>query len=286
MLGKKIVWIVAALLVSNSVFAKTYKGFKPRDLEQAVVERASNNKVLIGAEGREESDTSKYPFTAIGAITFDGPDGTYGCTGSMVAANVVLTNGHCVWDQEAGKFYTNFKFSPGEQGSPGPLGEIGVKKVYVSVGFQKKQTDIDFAFLVLDRAVGNQTGWFGVGNMKASWYRSNRFYVAGYGSNFGDLSAIISIQAVNKQPCQVSRPTLLGRGLVHNCDTGHGNSGSALFTYVDGSPTIVGVHFSGASGDAEHAACSESIWPGVCENYATKSEFFLQAMKDAIAENK
>ncbi|HAZ14111.1 MAG: hypothetical protein A2X86_02905 [Bdellovibrionales bacterium GWA2_49_15] len=286
MFGKKIACILLGLLVSSSILAKTHKGFKPDNLQNANFKTDSDNKVLIGSEGREESDTSKYPFTAVGYISFEGDGHQYGCTGSLVSANVVLTNGHCVFDQDAQKFYSKFTFSPGYQTSPGPLGEIKVKKVYVSTSFQAKKTDIDYGFLVLEEPVGNRTGWLGVRTMELSWYRSNRFYVAGYGSNFGLLSAIITTQAVNAKPCQVSRPTLLGRALVHNCDTGPGNSGSPLFTYVGGSPYIVGVHFSGASGDRENAACADSIWPGVCENYATKSELFLKTMKEIIAEHK
>ena len=285
MFGKKVACSVITLVLSSSLFANTHEGFKPEGIE-GIEGSESNNKVLIGSEGREESDTTRYPFTAIGYINFKDGEDTYGCTGSMVSSNVVLTNGHCVFDQGKNKFYTDFKFSPGYQTSPGPLGEIAVKKVYVSTSYQKRKTDIDYGFLILDKHVGNQTGWLGVRTMEFSWYRTNRFYVAGYGSNFGLLSALISTQAVNTQACQISRPTLLGRALVHNCDTGPGNSGSPLFTYVNGIPYIVGVHFSGASGDQENAACAESIWPGVCENYATKADIFLKVMKEIIKENK
>ncbi|MBI2522407.1 MAG: trypsin-like serine protease [Bdellovibrio sp.] len=284
MYGKKIAYAVITLLLCRSIFAETHRAYKPFDLEEANFIGDSSNKVRIGSEGREESDTSKYPFTAVGYISFEDDESSYGCTGALVSPNVVLTNGHCVFDQATNKFYKNFKFSPGHQTSPGPLGEISVKKIYVSTSFQQRKVDIDYGFLLLEKAVGNTTGWFGVKTMNFSWYRTNRFYVAGYGSNFGLLSSIITTQAVNSHPCKVSRPTLLARALVHDCDTGPGNSGSPLFTYVDGLPYIVGVHFSGVSGDPKNAACDASIWPGVCENYATKSDLFLKAMKEIIAQ--
>ena len=276
--------------LGTTAYGKGSESFRPADLPmdhlEAAQARSQNHKVRIGAEGREESDTTVYPFTAIGAISFKSGTSSYSCTGSMIAENVVLTNGHCVWDKENKRFYTGFKFSPAYQSGPGPLGTVGVKRVFVSKSYQNNRSDIDYGFLVLDTPIGRETGWFGTKIMKRSWYGKERFYVAGYGSNFGILSALINIQAVNKKPCEVSRQTLLARALVHNCDTGPGNSGSPLFTYENGKPYIVGVHFSGSSGDPVDASCTESFWPGVCENYATKTNIFLDVMNQIIKEYK
>ena len=121
--------------------------------------------------------------------------------------------------------------------------------------------------------------------MKFTWLFSERFYVAGYGSNFGSLSSLTPVQAVNKNACQVKRYTLLNRALVHNCDTGSGNSGSPLFTYINGLPYIVGVHFGGISDQDNNVGCKETWLPEECENYATKTNIFLKAMKEIISEN-
>ena len=152
MFGKKVTCSVITLLLSSSLFANTHEGFKPEGIEgiRRIEGNESNNKVLIGSEGREESDTTRYPFTAIGYVNFRDGEDTYGCTGSMVSSNVVLTNGHCVFDQEKNKFYTDFKFFPGYQTSPSLLGEIAVKKVYVSTSYQKKKpiSIMDFSFSI------------------------------------------------------------------------------------------------------------------------------------------
>ncbi len=274
--------ICLSLLSINMVAAKTAP-FKPAQLPSAESYKSSGNKILIGSEGRELADTSQYPYSAIGLITFDDQAGnSYQCTGSMVGKNVVLTNAHCVWDTSSGVFYRNHKFQAGFQVLASKQNAAAqATKLVVAKAYQKGDESIDFAFLVLDKNVGEQTGWLGTTDMKARWYRSDRFYVSGYGTNYTKVPAGITVQSKNTKACRVTRASVTSwfSDLVHDCDTGPGNSGSALFTYIDGKPYAVGVHHGGTSDQSDkRKGCVASAMPGSCENYATRTGEFASAL--------
>ncbi len=103
--------------------------------------------------------TSEYPYTTMGVLAS-------GCTGTVVMKRFVLTAAWCVYDLKAKKFYENLDFFPAMDGKKTPFGQVAWKNVWVAKGFAEKG-DLNFGYglVELDQDIGDQTGWFGFGDV-------------------------------------------------------------------------------------------------------------------------
>ncbi|MEM6402639.1 MAG: trypsin-like serine protease [Cyanobacteria bacterium P01_D01_bin.116] len=78
------------------------KAFLPKNLQQTnKPDKADDAKFrrrgVIDWDDRVPMLSRKYPWSAIGRVQgFDGNGGSYHCTGTLIAEDVVLTNAHCV----------------------------------------------------------------------------------------------------------------------------------------------------------------------------------------------
>jgi hypothetical protein len=62
---------------------------------------------------------------AIGRLQFTDQFGQgFHCTGSMIDSTSILTAGHCVHGGKYGSWFTNFKWTPGQDGSRKPYGTV------------------------------------------------------------------------------------------------------------------------------------------------------------------
>lgn len=119
---------------------------------------------VIGADGRYQvTATTSFPYRAIARITFTSGGSTYGCTGWMFGPDLLVTAGHCVYDN--GAWSTNVRVYPGQNGASTPYGSCGYRRLYSVVGWtQNRDTNYDYGAVKLNCTIGNSTGWFG-----ASW---------------------------------------------------------------------------------------------------------------------
>jgi V8-like Glu-specific endopeptidase len=237
-------------------------------------------KAIIGVEDRYEVDVRGFPFSAVGRITYDIPVGFGTCTGSLVGPRVVLTNGHCVWDNKKEQFHQNIKFAPAHRGDRAPYGEHRVSRVVVSQKYLDGEHGYDYAFLVLTQPVGRQAGWLGVTGYNPRWNNGRYWYVAGYGTNYEGHPFDSRYQTANQYPCQI-HTQLFGRAAHgHDCDTGQGNSGSPLFGYWHRVPYVIGVNYAGWGPRNEERMenCPEPE-VGRCMNIAARSEVFLPTLQ-------
>lgn len=112
-----------------------------------------------------------YPYSAIGKLYFDTPDGPAYCTASVIGPDLIVTAARCVMDTASDIVYTNFAFCPAARGSACPYGTfpwagIVLQFAYMEAASWADVIDIDVALIYLesnqaDRSVQTYTGWLG-----------------------------------------------------------------------------------------------------------------------------
>ena len=189
---------------------------------------------VIGADTRVKiNNTTSYPFRTMGRIGI-------GCTGTLIGKRHVLTAGHCLYNTRTDKWYSNLKFSPGQNGSNRPYGEIDWKRAISVKGWTKDhKRNYDYGMIVLKEDIGNRVGWMGYG-WKSPMPKYN-ININGYPGDkpFGTMwHSYCKMQIITKYR------------LYYPCDTFGGNSGSAAYVYFSNSKkrTIYGIHAYGVDG--------------------------------------
>lgn len=289
-MSRNLVLILSGIFVFSqlAVAADKFEPFSPKGFEEDYfLEATPGMKARIGADNREESDVSRYPYNTIGRIFFTKPNGNRAaCTGTLVAKNIVLTNGHCVVDKNTSQIYTNIKFYPGYHDGSASIGYSTVKSVSYSNGYVNKTSGTDWAFLVLNRPLGNQVGWMGLTKWNSDWKNKRMFSLAGYGSNSLLHPFSGRWQTRNTVKCRVDIEAYSGRALMHDCDSGQGNSGSPLYTYFNGKPYIAGVNYGGWGPRNSQRMNSCSYRRYKCANMAAKSNQFWSTFERLERENR
>lgn len=109
------------------------------------------------------TDTTAFPSSAIGLLTFDQAGGSYLCTGFLIDPNTVLTAGHCVHEGGPGGLpSTNIRFTPGRNGGAAPFGTCrGVSAQASAVWVTAQDEAEDYGWIQLDCLIGHLVGWFG-----------------------------------------------------------------------------------------------------------------------------
>jgi hypothetical protein len=82
------------------------------------------------------------------------------CTGVMVAPRIAMTAGRCVHQGAGGSFALDYWVQPGSDGSSLPFGQaFGSILITFSEWTERSDPDFDIGFVVLDRALGNRSGY-------------------------------------------------------------------------------------------------------------------------------
>lgn len=187
-----------------------------------------------GYDDRVLLRTDAYPWTAIGQIDFDA--GT-SCTGTLVAADVVLTAAHCIHDED-GRVDAAGVFRGG-QDRPGGASEAHVVAYFAAPRFNPEMFDssnkldgTDWAYLRLDQPLGDELGTIAITPV-VTLADIHELVQAGYSWDTGErLSGNIGCAPVALNADAT---------LEHACDTTQGDSGSPLMVVRDGVYGIVAV---------------------------------------------
>lgn len=205
-------------------------------------------------------DTS-FPWCTTGRVDTAGGS----CSGTMIGRRLMVTGSHCVQWTSSGAGW--IKFTPSYYNGSSPFGVAwGTRVIYWlradgSDGLSDTETAFDYVIIVLDRNMGDLTGYAGYRTYSSSWNRGSYWQQIGYP---GDLSG-------------AQRPAFFGGGAIrtvqsrstggqtgyvlgHFMDTSGGHSGGPYWGWWGSEPwpRLVGTDStsparpgSGTSGDNE-----------------------------------
>ncbi|MBN3895532.1 MAG: trypsin-like peptidase domain-containing protein [Nostoc sp. NOS(2021)] len=254
------------------------KPFIPPGLERGAKPDESDSRgIPTGIDNRTPMFSHKYPWSAIGRIKGTTDGGGYYCTGTLIAANLVLTNAHCVIDHETGKLSTKIQFLPNViDGHYEDIAET--KEVYYGTDF-KESKDLspnDWAILKINQPLGRKYGYLGTKSIASATLVRNQkaFYFVGYSGDFPNdnyqeyFSAGPGWTASYEAGCSI-----VGEKdgfLLHDCATAAGSSGSPIVGVIGGDPYIVALN----NGEEKNLKTGQDII-----NYAVKISTIEEASR-------
>jgi hypothetical protein len=168
--------------------------------------------------------------------------GLFSCSGASLATpsgSIVLTAGHCVFDE--GRFATHLVFVPAYNRKERPFGTFEVEKVYVPVPWKRSEnSDFDLAAMqVAPNSLGTLTTAVGARGWASSRSRFSELQIFGYpaGALEGEVMRSCTTQGSGSDG---SLNFLFGPPpMSADCDMASGSSGGAWL--VDGGTLIDGV---------------------------------------------
>jgi V8-like Glu-specific endopeptidase len=227
------------------------KPFIPDGLGRAAKPNEGDTRgIPTGIDNRIAMTSRKYPWSAIGRIigtTADG--GNYGCTGTLIDANLVLTNAHCVIDPKTRKVSTRIQFIPNViDKNYRDVAEVK-RVVYGTDSSQNGNLSYrDWAIMVLNQPLGRKYGHLGWKSLSSAALIRNRkaFFFVGYSGDFPNekyrkyFSAGPGWTASSEAGCSIVGED--SRFLLHDCATAGGSSGGPIVAVINGNPYIVALN--------------------------------------------
>jgi glutamyl endopeptidase len=201
-------------------------------------EQDPHTSLVIGADDRVLiTPTTSYPWRANVKLFIRQPNNTnWVCSGALIAAKYVLTAGHCVFMATQGGWASSIQVVPGLDGTYRPYGSAWATFMRSYTGWtQSADSNHDFALITLDRAIGNTTGWFGVG-----WWSSLTGTTGNLGQYPGDLSGGLR-QYYDTDPISLTT----SNRAFYNIDTAGGSSGGGVYRIDSGVRRVMVVHTNG-----------------------------------------
>ena len=132
------------------------------------------DKVIIGSDDRVKvKKPSSYPYSAIANMRVKGRCGCkWTATGFMVSKNTLLTGAHCIVCDKHGKTASGITMYFGYKSSKSYLTKYNGPTSYWygtdfsnadgSHSYSWEAEQQDYAYIVLEKDVGDKTGWFGM----------------------------------------------------------------------------------------------------------------------------
>lgn len=223
----------------------------PEELGQSELP-VEGGRLILGPDNRVPVSSTKYPWSSVGrveGVTADG-DG-YICTGTLVRADVVLTNAHCVIDPETHKWSQTVRFAPnlinGRLQNEGD--RAGATEIIAGTDFRDTGGELspdDWALMRIDKPLGFKYGTLSMSVVSASILSQfpEEFSVVGYSGDFPPNSPGETASA--HLGCSVRGEA--NEFLLHDCDTMGGSSGGPVLGKVDNDIRIVGVNMGSIRG--------------------------------------
>lgn len=201
-------------------------------------------KSIIGDDSRTQvTNTVVNPYIYIGRIVStwdingDGiNDQMTSCTGFIEGPDVIITAGHCVHYNDYGGWLTSFTYYPAQNETIYPFSSAGMSSISFSSNWANNESqNDDWAIVVVNRNVGADTGWMGLGWASGS--------INGYDISVTGYSGDKTLGTMWTAAGEITG-TLTYR-LKHDIDTYSGQSGAPMFTFTTG--IVWGIHAYGTS---------------------------------------
>ena len=211
---------------------------RPRNVFESILGDVDRRKQIL--------ETDVTPWRMICSLDITSQSGfSYVGTGWFAGPRTVITAGHCVFDPvELGGWAREIKVIPGRNGdAPVPFGE-GVSSSFSTTDrwLEAQDPDFDYAAIHLNEDLGTAVGNFGIGVLPDSELQNRLVNISGYPFSPGEGKS----QYFHANRVKALTP----RRLFYDVDTLGGQSGSAVWAYLDGSddPVVVGIHAYGVGG--------------------------------------
>ena len=187
-------------------------------------------------------------------LVINMPDGDYVGTGFLIGDRTVITAGHCVHGGKGGQWATSIEVIPGMTGERRPFGTFISNRFRSVTGWvQDGSPTHDYGAIILNEDVGARLGYFGFAVLPASDLNSLLVNTSGYPA---DLD-----RGLQQYYGKGRISPLESRQLKYMIDTYGGQSGSAVYRFLNGERHVVGIH---AYGGCPNGATR--ITPDVFEN--------------------
>ncbi|MBN2156740.1 MAG: hypothetical protein JW776_11925 [Candidatus Lokiarchaeota archaeon] len=186
------------------------------------------------------SDTTIYPYSSIVKIWVEAANGSYYVgSGAIIDPNHVLTCGHIAYIHDAGGWVSEMEITPGLDGTTEPYGVAYATLMRSTTGWINDESyQHDWAVITLDRDIGDSTGWMGVKTLPLdhiNYTDQNYLYTAGYPAEI--KSGYYMWETHDDEANEATE-----YNIWYHLDSEGGQSGSAVWTYDEGDPYILGVH--------------------------------------------
>jgi len=182
---------------------------------KAEVMAAADNRVRI-------TNTTAWPNRVHGHCIITYPDKKqYIGSGTMVNKHHVLTAGHVVFSKANGGWATSVQFNAAQNDSTLPYGTAFATYLFSFKGWTDSgQRDYDTGMLILNRDLGNQTGWMGLITTSDGNLSNHQITVSGYPGDKG-----------GQQLWAATAPivSVADRQIGYNAFTKGGDSGAGVY---------------------------------------------------------
>lgn len=200
---------------------------------------------VIGLDERTRIvSTTTAPWKYVCALDIDAPLGRFIGTGWVVAPQMLITAGHCVFDRnQMGGWAREILVSPGQDREIKPFGTRKVVRFStIDLWLQNQDPDFDIAALHLDEPLFGEDEGFQVGAFPDADLKGFMVNVSGYPGNPGNGQE--QWWAKNR----IHQVT--ARRIFYDVDTSGGQSGGPAYIFRDdnGPPIVVGIHAYGSGG--------------------------------------
>lgn len=161
------------------------------------------------------------------------------CTGVMVAPRIAMTAGRCVHGGASGEFALDYWVQPGSDGTNMPFGQaFGSILITFSQWTERSDPDFDVGFVVLDRALGDRSGYVSPTRLDgcASYVTATNTWVGYVGASSGQVenSGAVTcsdgaLTITSSQTFAAGSPLFASDGRVHALSSVRSN-GQVRFT--------------------------------------------------------
>jgi protease YdgD len=247
---------------------------EPR-IERAIV--CQPGQLPSECDDRTPMTDRRQPWSAIGRIAVQtsglSPGYIHHCSGTLIAADWILTNAHCIVNPATHQPYSEtLVFEPNLINGVLRSSRDRARLTYGIYGTDFSDDDVaphpqDWALVKLDRPLGSQYGTIPMRALSMDFFRTspNSLALVGYSGDFPAPNLFPNLRAgIGKTPaihsgCGVTDKSTDGV-LIHNCDMRPGASGGPILAWTGGRIQVVAIN------SAEFANQQTGIGP---YNYAT-----------------
>lgn len=187
---------------------------------------------IFGADNRRAFQDTSYPWSTVGLVQTNRGSGS----GVMIGPRHLLTVSHVIdWSAPEGFAADWVRFTPSFFDGSAPFGEAYGVHVYWYVqedgdGFiSDSEGDYDYVVVVLDRRLGETTGWMGARGYDDAWDDLDAWSHMGYPA---DLNS--GQRPTWQGGFRVDGTDAAAQAIVHQADVFSGQSGGPVFGFWDG----------------------------------------------------